>query len=340
MWVLRLIVLVLVLVVATSALASSASTIATSTSVVKFVSSIAISHHWILTAGVQLHLLLSMEIVVTFVLISYEVDNVENLLLSSFLMLVFDVILGLPEVHSEWFHAISKAAGLIEIFDAFLGILNTLVEHITDLIVRESLTIDALLMILKLDGGNLTSLGELLMELFLSDVLWDELNENVRFVRVLQVLGNWVRSSTETELVLLSIDVRSNKKSLISNLLLHVDTFDGSLGLLMSFEANEAGTVVLGVHGARVDITVLPEDVSKLAIFEALWQVSDEEIGVSALTLLFSLVLLGVDENLDDFSVLLGTVEFFNSFLSALLSLKLNVTLTSTVTAGESFEFA
>lgn len=48
--------LVLVLVVATSALASSASAIATSTSVVKFVSSIAISHHWILTAGVLLHL--------------------------------------------------------------------------------------------------------------------------------------------------------------------------------------------------------------------------------------------------------------------------------------------
>lgn len=158
MWVLRLIMLVLILVVTSSALTSSASTIATSTSVVKFVSSIAISHHWILTARVPLHLLRSMEIVVTLVLISYEVDNVENLLLSSLLMLVFHIVLGLPEVHSKWSHAISKAAGLIEVLDAFLCVLNVLIEYITNLIIGERFSIDVLLMGLEFDGGDFTSL--------------------------------------------------------------------------------------------------------------------------------------------------------------------------------------
>ena len=88
----------------------------------------------------------------------YEVDNVENLLLSSLLMLVFHIVLGLPEVHSKWSHAISKAAGLIEVFDAFLCVLNVLIEYITNLIIGERFTIDVLLMGLELDGSDFTSL--------------------------------------------------------------------------------------------------------------------------------------------------------------------------------------
>jgi len=99
-----------------------------------------------------------MEIVVTLVLISYEVDNVENLLLSSLLMLVFHIVLGLPEVHSKWSHAISKAAGLIEVLDAFLCVLNVLIEYITNLIIGERFSIDVLLMGLEFDGGDFTSL--------------------------------------------------------------------------------------------------------------------------------------------------------------------------------------
>ena len=77
--VLTLVVLILVLVVTSSALASSASTIATSTSVVKFVSSIAISHHGILTALVPLHLWRSMHIVVALVLLSIPIKKVISL---------------------------------------------------------------------------------------------------------------------------------------------------------------------------------------------------------------------------------------------------------------------
>jgi len=85
--------LVLVLVVTSSGLTSSTSTIATSTSAVIFVSSIAISHHRILASRVPLILLHSMDIAVALVLIPHVVDDVENLLLGSFLMFTFDVIL-------------------------------------------------------------------------------------------------------------------------------------------------------------------------------------------------------------------------------------------------------
>lgn len=177
------------------------------------------------------------------------------------------------------------------------------------------------------------------MELLLSDILGNELNKNVRFVGVFQVLVDWVLTSTE-ELVLFSIDVRSDKKCLVSDLLLHVDSLDSGLGLIVGFETNEACAVILGIHGARVNVSELLEDLAKLSILESLGQVSDEKVGVFALTLLFSLVLLGVNEDLNDFTSLIGTVELLNSFLSALLSLELNISLTSTVTACESFEFA
>lgn len=39
----------------------------------------------------------------------------------------------------------------------------------------------------------------------------------------------------------------------------------------MSLETNEACTVILSIHGARVDVTILLEDVSELAVFVALW---------------------------------------------------------------------
>ena len=67
---------------------------------------------------------------------------------------------------------------------------------------------------------------------------------------------------------------------------------------------------------------------------------SDKEVGIFVLTLILSLILLGVNENLNGLATLIGTVEICDSFLSTLLGLELDITLTSTVTAGESFEFA
>lgn len=92
-----------------------------------------------------------MEIVVIFVLIPYEVDDVENFLLSPLLVLMFHVVLGLPEVHSEWSHAISKAVGLVKILDAFLCVLNVLVKNKADLIIGEGFAVDVLLMVLEFD---------------------------------------------------------------------------------------------------------------------------------------------------------------------------------------------
>jgi len=342
LWILWLVLLVLVLVVTSSGLTSSTSTIATSTSAVIFVSSIAISHHRILASRVPLILLHSMDIAVALVLIPHVVDDVENLLLGSFLMFTFDVILWLPEVNSKWLHAVFEWARLIKIFNAFLGVWYVFIKNITDFVVGELLSVDALLVILKLDWSNLTSFGEFGDKLIVGDFLRDEFNKNVRFIGVFEVLNNWVWSASNwlTEVVLFSVDVRGNKKSLISDLLLHVDSINSCLCLFVGLETNEASSVVLGIHCAWNDITELLENGLELITLESLWQVSDKQICVFVLSLFFSIILLCVDENLDGLSTLIGTIKGLNCCLSALLSLKLNIPLSSAVSTWECFEFA
>ena len=67
---------------------------------------------------------------------------------------------------------------------------------------------------------------------------------------------------------------------------------------------------------------------------------SNKKVGIPAFSLILSVIFLGVDENLDLLTVLSGSIKFLNSFLGTLLSLKLDITLSSAVTSGECFEFA
>jgi hypothetical protein len=74
---------------------------------------------------------------------------------------------------------LSEAEGvlLVEHLDASLSRLDIIVKNVSDLVVGESLTVDSLHVILQLDGGNRSSLGELSLELLLRDILWDESNK-------------------------------------------------------------------------------------------------------------------------------------------------------------------
>lgn len=85
----------------------------------------------------------------------------------------------MPEVDLECLLGKAEAVGLIKHLDASLGRLNVLVKDEADFVVGESLSVDLLLVILQFDGGDLTSLRELGLEFFLSDLLGDESHENV-----------------------------------------------------------------------------------------------------------------------------------------------------------------
>ena len=98
----------------------------------------------------------------------------------------------MPEVNAEWFLSEAEGVLLVEHLDASLSRLDIIVKNVSDLVVGESLTVDSLHVILQLDGGNRSSLGELSLELLFRDILWDESNKNVRLEGLLLVLDNWV----------------------------------------------------------------------------------------------------------------------------------------------------
>ena len=88
----------------------------------------------------------------------------------------------------------SKAKGilLVEHLDASLSRLDIIVEDVPDLVVGESLSVDGLHVVLQLDGGNGSCLGELGLELLLGHILGDESNEDVGLEGLLLVPDNWV----------------------------------------------------------------------------------------------------------------------------------------------------
>ena len=94
---------------------------------------------------------------------------------------------------------------------------------------------------LQLDGGNGTSLLELVLELFLDDVVGDTGDENVGLEHFLLVLDDGVlERSLGLQVRLLSVLVGSGQDSLLTvELQLHVDLLEGFFGGLMIFEIDK-----------------------------------------------------------------------------------------------------
>lgn len=89
------------------------------------------------------------------------------------------VDLRLPEVDAECLVCESEAIGPVEHLDASLGGLDVLIEDETIIVVREALSVYFLDMLLQFHGKDFTGLRELLPELVLGDLFWDEPDKDV-----------------------------------------------------------------------------------------------------------------------------------------------------------------
>lgn len=317
----------------TTSLASSASVVVSLALVV--VLSLAVAHHLVaLVSAAWVHLLHSSELVPQ-VLSSAEVDDLVDVVDVHVGLLLLEVILGLPEVHLQWLG--SKHGRLVVKSDALLGTLDFAVKHVTNLVVDERLSVDLLLVVLQLDGGDLSSLAEFLHQLFFADSLWDELHEKVGSELLSHGLGDWVGHASH---LLLTVDVRADEERLVSKLQLQVGSLESLGSISVAGVAHETGSVLLGVHLGRHDLSVWLEELLELISGESSWEVADEEIRELALAGSLSLVSLCVDHHSNFLAALVAAVEGLDGLLSVGCGIKLNVTESSALTCLEHLEFA
>jgi len=92
---------------------------------------------------------------------------------------------------------------------------------------------------LQFNRCNVSSLFEFGFQLVLSDALWDESYEDIRFIVLLLALDNKVvTSALWDKIILFSIDVRHNEDSVTIQLFLHVHSLDSGVGARVIFEVN------------------------------------------------------------------------------------------------------
>ena len=82
-------------------------------------------------------------------------------------------------------------------------------------------------------------------------------------------MDNWVLALGD-QVTLLPRDVLGDEERAVLDPQLHAGALKGSLGILVLLVAHEACSVLLEVHGGRVDVTVLLEEIVELCISEVL----------------------------------------------------------------------
>lgn len=203
---LTLVSLVLALRVATSALASTTASISTSTSVVILFSLVTFAHHLGWGTLIPLCWLISLYLVLCLVLAHYVVDELFQPSCVFLFSLLFQVHLWLPEVYLKCFLRVSEAVWLIKHLNASLSGLHILIKDVPDFVVRESFSVNFLLMILHFHGSNSSCLWEFCLKLFFSNISWNESNENVWLESFFLILDNWVLASW-SQIIFSSLDV-------------------------------------------------------------------------------------------------------------------------------------
>lgn len=138
--------------------------------------------------------------------------------------------------------------------------MNIFKKHISVLIIDIAFAVDFVYVVLQFNGGYLTSLGELLPDLLLSGIFWNESNENVRFEGFLLILDDWIGSTlflALEELVVFLVDVRHHNHSIVVDLDLHLASLvDRLLCILVFTETHITGSWLFGVEFMGSDRTV------------------------------------------------------------------------------------
>lgn len=189
-WVWLLIVVSLTFTLIAASVLTSATATATlvttsaATPVVKFVSPVIISHILMHITLCRLHWLHLLHLVVTPVLSLLQIYQLKNVvhwfLFNSFL----NICLWLPEVHFEWSLSVSKAIWVVELLNGLLSGLYVFEQNVSFQVVVECFSVHGDLMLLKFHWCNGSCLCELILELLLSNTLWNEFDENVWFIQI------------------------------------------------------------------------------------------------------------------------------------------------------------
>lgn len=270
-----------------------------------------------------------------------EVQDLSDIVLALFVAFVLEVLLGLPEVDLECLVVHAEGSGGIEQSDALLGVLDILVEHVSDLVAGElgAINLVSHLERLHMSRADGTGTAELGLELLLGDVLRDESHIDVRLEHLLLVLHNRVQVATlGLEVALLLINMREAEDGLIIKLELHVDSLASSNGVLVVLEADKSMTR-LETHLNTGNLTVLAEKIAQALGVVISGQVLQEQVGV-ALSLSLTLVSLRMDNNADILTVDSFFVERLNSLLGIIGGIVLHIAEATGSTVAVDFELA
>lgn len=183
-------------------------------------------------------------------------DNLLHLFFVLFLVLLPQVLSGLPEIDLQWLWPVTKGMRILELLNAFLGSLHVLEIGVPFFAVRRCLPFEEV--VDQLDRLHFAHLLHLFFELLLGHILWDVHDENVTIVALLVLLLNGA-----CELVF--ADVLGDKESLAFHLLFVVELLNRLLGVLVVLEVHVA-LVLFTLHLQVVDGAELSEQL--LQIFQ------------------------------------------------------------------------
>lgn len=131
-----------------------------------------------------------------------------------------------------------------------------------------------------------------------------------------------------------------NQNCCLINFLFHVGSFNSFLCVIMLFETNKSTSRFIWVQGNGIEITISRKNSSQLLLSKAFnWKISDIQIGI-LVTLIFSIIFLGVNHHFNLFVLKLCIVKFLDCLLCRFYSFELNISKTSAFTISINFNFA
>lgn len=267
-----------------------------------------------------------------------NVDQLKNIIDWFFVILLFHIVLGFPEINFDW-SLESKFIWIMEKLNSFLGILDILVKNITLLVVWEWFSIYCHSVLFKFCWSNFTSFWKFSSKFFLSDAVWNKLDKDVWLEYIIEILCNLGVTSSSTKFILFFIDMRSNNQALITKVLFEMKAINSLLCFFMVWETNKSSSVVFVVHLARVYCSKLCKYSFQLFIREISRKIAHKKICELFFSSTFSVIFLWVNFDFNFVSFKSWSVEFFNCFACIFFSVKLNIPETSACTIFKNFEF-
>lgn len=228
---------------------------------------------------------------------------------------------------------------MVKLLDSFFGILNILVKN--EVLAVSGIWVEVLALA-HLDRDNWSTGGEALDQLFLSDLGWDVLHEQIGLKGLSDCLLDGV--AIGSNLVVSLRNVLSHKEigSIIElSLVLLVDGLTGRFGIL---EANETLVLELAIrvcflNNGRGNLSILSENLTELCIIVGGWKSLNKNVQTFLFSV-FALISSLMGQNLKTFSFQFDGATSLDGLLCLLLVLELNVTKASALSILEALDFA